>query len=265
MSETTRSADSVEIGVWLAREVEVDHNIDWNDINTSSEHVWGDQATSFPPLEVMENSRHNKKGQHFDRWWTSFWQLTGSCLSGPSSSGWRSKSSQASWFCAQATQLSLHCYRRWWPEKCQVWWRECSDSGVSHALQGRRSTGSDLSESARQWSWCTGVWAHFSAGTGGFRLGKSHWKGSTVYRLASFLEFTGQPLGILQKSSDRPHRGCKVCTGLAWLHHERPDREYDQEWPQQRELSGPCEGHPRWLECLLLIPCTEHLCACRAP
>ena len=56
MAKPTRTTDSVQVGVGLAREVEVYHNIDGDDVNTAGKHIWGDQTASLTTLEIMENS-----------------------------------------------------------------------------------------------------------------------------------------------------------------------------------------------------------------
>jgi hypothetical protein len=56
MSKTTRPSNSVQVGLSVLREVEVDDHIDRNDIDTTSEQVSAYQTASFSVLEVMENS-----------------------------------------------------------------------------------------------------------------------------------------------------------------------------------------------------------------
>ena len=58
MTEAARTTNPMEVGVRLAREVEVNDYIDGNDVDTARKHIRRDQATSLTTLEVMENSTH---------------------------------------------------------------------------------------------------------------------------------------------------------------------------------------------------------------
>jgi len=53
MSKTTRSTDSVEMGLCILREIEVDDNIHTLDVDTSCEKISANQASSLSILEVM--------------------------------------------------------------------------------------------------------------------------------------------------------------------------------------------------------------------
>jgi len=46
----------VQVGVWLAWEVEVDDHIHRDDIDTASEHIRRDEASCLTTLEVVENA-----------------------------------------------------------------------------------------------------------------------------------------------------------------------------------------------------------------
>lgn len=56
VTKTTRSSDSVQVGLSILGEIEVDHNVNRNDIDTTCEQVSTDETTSFSILEIMENS-----------------------------------------------------------------------------------------------------------------------------------------------------------------------------------------------------------------
>ena len=59
MTKTSRTTNSVQVGVRLAREVEVDDHIDRNDINTTGKDIGRDETTGFSALEVVENPTQN--------------------------------------------------------------------------------------------------------------------------------------------------------------------------------------------------------------
>jgi hypothetical protein len=56
MSKTTRSSNSMQVGLSILREVEVDNDINRNDIDTTCEQVRAHKTASFSVLEVVENS-----------------------------------------------------------------------------------------------------------------------------------------------------------------------------------------------------------------
>ena len=66
MTESTRTSDSVEIGVRAAWEVKVDNHVHRHDIDTTREQIGTHQASGLTVTEVMVNSskvRHiNVKG-----------------------------------------------------------------------------------------------------------------------------------------------------------------------------------------------------------
>ena len=53
VAETTRAADSVEIGLRVPREIEVDNDIHRHDIDTTSEEVGTHQAAGVSILEIV--------------------------------------------------------------------------------------------------------------------------------------------------------------------------------------------------------------------
>ena len=53
MTETTGSADSVEVGLSVPWEVEVDDDIDRKDVDSTGEDVCADEASCFSVLEVV--------------------------------------------------------------------------------------------------------------------------------------------------------------------------------------------------------------------
>ena len=55
MSETARSTDSMQVSLSIPWEIEVYHDIDREDIDTSGEDVRADQATRFSIFEVVIN------------------------------------------------------------------------------------------------------------------------------------------------------------------------------------------------------------------
>jgi len=56
VSESSRTANSMQVSVTIAWEVEVDNNIDRHDINTSREQICTYETTGLSLFEVMENS-----------------------------------------------------------------------------------------------------------------------------------------------------------------------------------------------------------------
>ena len=56
VTKTTRSSDSVQVSLSILGEIEVDHNVNRNDIDTTCEQVSTDETASFSVLEIMENS-----------------------------------------------------------------------------------------------------------------------------------------------------------------------------------------------------------------
>ena len=53
MTKSSRTPNPVKIGVWRAREIEVDDHIDRFNVNTSSEEIRAHQASRFSIAEVM--------------------------------------------------------------------------------------------------------------------------------------------------------------------------------------------------------------------
>lgn len=56
MTESTRSANTMQIGLGHFREVEVNNHVDSLDVNTASEQVRADQVTTSTIAEVVEDS-----------------------------------------------------------------------------------------------------------------------------------------------------------------------------------------------------------------
>ncbi|GMT19360.1 hypothetical protein PFISCL1PPCAC_10657 [Pristionchus fissidentatus] len=56
VTEATRPSDSVKISLSIAREIEVDHNIDGLDVDTTSEEIGADKVAAVALKEVVENS-----------------------------------------------------------------------------------------------------------------------------------------------------------------------------------------------------------------
>ena len=53
VAKTTRTTDSVQIGLWVLGEVEVDYDIHRLDVNTTSEEISAHEAASLSILEIM--------------------------------------------------------------------------------------------------------------------------------------------------------------------------------------------------------------------
>ena len=53
VTETTRATDSVEVGLRVPWEIEVDYHIHWHDIDTTSEEVGTHQAAGLTILEIV--------------------------------------------------------------------------------------------------------------------------------------------------------------------------------------------------------------------
>ena len=60
VSESSRTANSVQVSVTIAWEVEVDNNVDCHDIDTSREQICTYETTGLSLFEVMENSKFTK-------------------------------------------------------------------------------------------------------------------------------------------------------------------------------------------------------------
>ena len=56
MTESSWSANSVQVCLSIPREVEVDHNVHWEDIDTSCKDVSADEAPGLTVLEIMIDS-----------------------------------------------------------------------------------------------------------------------------------------------------------------------------------------------------------------
>lgn len=56
MTESTRSANTVQVGLGHFREIEVDDHVDGLDINTTSKQVRADQVTASTVAEIVEDS-----------------------------------------------------------------------------------------------------------------------------------------------------------------------------------------------------------------
>lgn len=57
MTESTRSSDSMEVGLSVLGEIEVDDDVNGLDIDTSCENIGAHQASCFTIFEVMEDPR----------------------------------------------------------------------------------------------------------------------------------------------------------------------------------------------------------------
>ena len=57
MTESSRSANSVEVGLSVLGEIKVDDNVDSLDVDTSGEDVCAHQASGFTIFEVVENPK----------------------------------------------------------------------------------------------------------------------------------------------------------------------------------------------------------------
>jgi len=53
MTETTRTANTMQVSLRILRIIEVDHHIDWQDVNTASEQICAHQTPSLTILEVV--------------------------------------------------------------------------------------------------------------------------------------------------------------------------------------------------------------------
>ena len=85
MAEPAGTTDPVEVGVGLAREIEVDHDVYGNDIDTTGENIRRDETASFTTLEVVEDSIEKEvmiKG--LSRTIEAGYKLTGFCPASPS-------------------------------------------------------------------------------------------------------------------------------------------------------------------------------------
>lgn len=56
MTETSRAADSVEVGFRVAREIKVDDNVDGLNVDTTSEQIGANEIATISLTEVVENS-----------------------------------------------------------------------------------------------------------------------------------------------------------------------------------------------------------------
>ena len=56
MTESSRSADSMQVGLGVPGEVEVDDHVDRQDVDTTSEDIRANQAPGLSVFEVMVNS-----------------------------------------------------------------------------------------------------------------------------------------------------------------------------------------------------------------
>lgn len=61
VTKAAGTTNPVQIGVRLARKVEVDNNVDGDDVDAASEHIRRHQAACLATLEVMENAKHIKQ------------------------------------------------------------------------------------------------------------------------------------------------------------------------------------------------------------
>ena len=57
MTESARTTNPVQVGVGLARKIEVDDDVDRLDVDAASEHIRRHQTPRFSLLEVMEDSK----------------------------------------------------------------------------------------------------------------------------------------------------------------------------------------------------------------
>ena len=57
VTEAARTTNPVQIGVRLAREVEIDNNVDGDDVDAASKHIRRHQAACLATLKVMENAK----------------------------------------------------------------------------------------------------------------------------------------------------------------------------------------------------------------
>ena len=92
MAKPTGSADSVQVGVRVLGEVEIDYHVHREDVDSSCEDVRAHQASRLAVLEVVVDAEESEKS------------LTGFARAEPSWSGCRSKSSrtpQSSWQAAR--------------------------------------------------------------------------------------------------------------------------------------------------------------------
>lgn len=61
VTKAAGTTNPVQIGVRLARKVEVDNNVDGDDVDAASEHIRRHQAACLATLKVMENAKHIKQ------------------------------------------------------------------------------------------------------------------------------------------------------------------------------------------------------------
>ena len=57
MTESAWASDSVEVGLRVLGEVEVDNDVDGSDVDSSCEEISADQAAGFSVLKVMVDSK----------------------------------------------------------------------------------------------------------------------------------------------------------------------------------------------------------------
>lgn len=55
MAESAGTTNPMKVGIWLSWEIKVDHNVHWDDVDTSSKHIRRNKTPSFASLEVMED------------------------------------------------------------------------------------------------------------------------------------------------------------------------------------------------------------------
>ena len=107
VTETSRTTNSVQVGVRLAGEVKVNDHVNRDDVDTTGKDIGTDETTSFATLEVMEDSKVERANHEREKK-----ELTCFCLVSPFWSGCRSKSSQAKKSCGREARLASHYCRR---------------------------------------------------------------------------------------------------------------------------------------------------------